>query len=107
MVRARRHASGSAETSRDGLPNDAARMGLLIFQARRQLLGRAAWRSFSRSARNSYRSLSARDAGGSTRRRRWIYTRLQPPDLAFARPHPRVAQFERYQTIVGPYRQYG
>ena len=69
VVRARRHASRGAGASRARVHDDARRVGLHVFQARRQLLGRDSRRSLPRSARDAHRGVSARHGGGAARQR--------------------------------------
>ena len=53
VVRAGRHSPGGAAASRAGLQHDARSMGLHVLQAGRELLGRDAWRTLSRPARDT------------------------------------------------------
>ncbi len=98
LVCPRRHASRRAGAPRARLQDDARRVGLHVFQARRQLLGRHSRRPLPRSARHAHRSLSPRHGGGAARHPRRVRPRLQPSDLAVDRRHSRLAQLARHSS---------
>src|SRR5262245_5955638 len=101
VVRARWNSSGSSETLSGFLRNDAPRMGLYVFQTRRQFLGRNSRRTLSRRQSHGHLSLPPRYAGYLARRRRQLHPRMQSSDLAIVRCDPRFAQFERHQAELG------
>ena len=102
LVRGRRHAPRSAAAPRARLPHDARELG-------RARTSSSTPTSGARSTAGPFHDpkatrIEAYRRGMEAVRRGagdGLHPRLQPPDLALARAHPRLAQLERHQAHLG------